>query len=796
MYHNIGSFNLGAMAGMDFVACRFDRKVNSTMRLIIRRLGTRNLARPTQPLRHLGTMFVLVARQLIFGIALLLAGPAQAQAQATVPPEKVKQLFELLDDASVKAWMAEQRNQDAGSTRAPAGAGASPADASSGAAAASGQMNTMASSTLDMIRDHIGRIVRTLPLLPGQFARVRAETMEDMSSKGSAGVLLLIAMFIAAGLALTWATYKLSRPFRLWIIAQPKDTPVGRAKKIGGRTLYSSMLIVSFALGSAGAFMLFDWPMLIREIVLTFLMAAVVTWGVRMYVMAMLVPSFMNVENAVEVRALPITNEAADHWSYWLPRIVGVFAFFGAAFILLPGLGIDQDGMMVLSLGADFVLLLLLLVAIWRRPRTRRDGARDSGHAEATWLLTAYFLVLFLQRIAGLYVYFWFTFAALFLPLAIVTTQRGVNFVLRPGSVDLGRPTIPAVAIAVIDRGIRMIFILAAAYFLARVWGLDMQSMRGSDTTTTFILRGLINVVVIALAADFGWSIIKALIERKLGIETPHPVISDEEVPMLDPQQARLHTLLPILQNILLASIIVMAALMMLASLGIQIGPLIAGAGVVGVAVGFGAQTIVKDIISGVFFLLDDAFRVGEYVSSGNYKGTVESFSLRSVKLRHHRGPLFTIPFGELGAVQNQSRDWVIDKFNITVGYDTDIEFARKLIKRIGLELAEDPEFKHWVLDPIKMQGVQEFGEYGIVLRVKATTRPGGAFGMKRKFYVRLRQVFKEQGIELPFPTVQVQGLQTPHGAGNAPLDITPVLKMAVAQSHTIRRRKKASTTE
>ncbi|RRI01978.1 mechanosensitive ion channel family protein [Mesorhizobium tamadayense] len=741
-------------------------------------------------------MFVLIARPLVFGIALLLAGQAQAQAPATVPPERVKQLFELLDDPSVKAWVAEQRNQDAVSTGAPAEAGASPSDASSGAVAAPGQMNTMASSTLDRIRHHIERIVRTLPLLPGQFARVRAETMEDMSSKGSAGVFVLIAMFIAAGLALTWVTYRFTRPFRLWIIAQPKDTPIGRAKKIGGRTLYSSMLIVSFALGSAGAFMLFDWPMLIREIVLTFLMAAVVTWGVRMYVMAMLVPSFMNVENAVEVRALPITNEAADHWSYWLPRIVGVFAFFGAAFILLPGLGIDQDGMMVLSLGADFVLLLLLLLAIWRRPRTQRDGARHSGHTEATWLLTAYFVVLFLQRIAGLYTYFWFTFAAFFLPLAIVMTQRGVNFVLRPGSEDVGRPTIPAVTIAVIDRGIRMIFILAAAYFLARVWGLNMQSMRDSDTTTTFILRGLINVVVIALAADFGWSIIKALIERKLGIETPHPVISDEDVPILDPQQARLHTLLPILQNILLASIIVMAVLMMLASLGIQIGPLIAGAGVVGVAVGFGAQTIVKDIISGVFFLLDDAFRVGEYISSGNYKGTVESFSLRSVKLRHHRGPLFTIPFGELGAVQNQSRDWVIDKFNITVGYDTDIDFARKLIKRIGLELAEDPEFKNWVLDPIKMQGVQEFGEYGIVLRVKATTRPGGAFGMKRKFYVRLRQVFKEQGIELPFPTVQVQGLQNPHGAENAPLEITPELKMAVAQSHTNRRRKRGSTTE
>ncbi|RWG90733.1 mechanosensitive ion channel family protein [Mesorhizobium sp.] len=739
-------------------------------------------------------MFVLIARPLAFGIALLLAGPAQAQAPATVPPDRVKQLFELLDDPSVKAWVAEQRNKDAGSTGAPAPAGASPAGASSDAVAKPGQMNTMASSTLDRIKHHIERIVRTLPLLQGQFARVRTETMDDMSSKGSAGVFMLIAMFIAAGVALTWATYRLTRPFRLWIIAQPKDTPIGRAKKIGGRTLYSSLLIVSFALGSAGAFMLFDWPMLIREIVLTFLMAAVVTAGARMYLAAMLVPSFMKVENAVEVRALPITNETADHWFYWLPRIVGVFAFFAAAFTLLPGLGIDPDGMLVLSTGADFVLLLLLLLAVWRRPRTQRDGAHQTGHTGATWLLTAYFVALFLLRIAGLNILFWLTFAAFFLPLTVVLTQRGVNFVLRPGSEEAGRPTIPAVTIAVIDRAVRMILILTAAYLLARVWGLDMQSMRDSDTTTTLVLRGLINVMVIALAADFGWSIIKALIERKLGIETPHAVTDDEEVPILDPQQARLRTLLPIIQNILLAVIVVMAVLMMLASMGIEIGPLIAGAGVVGVAVGFGAQTIVKDVISGVFFLLDDAFRVGEYITSGRYVGTVESFSLRSVKLRHHRGPLFTIPFGELGAVQNQSRDWVTDKFNITVGYDTDIDFARRLIKRIGLELAEDPEFKHWVLSPIKMQGVQEFGEYGIVLRVKVTTRPGGAFNMKRKFYVRLRQVFKEQGIELPFPTVHVEGLQ--HGAENAPLEITPELKMAVAQSHTSRRRKKTSTTE
>ena len=153
-----------------------------------------------------------------------------------------------------------------------------------------------------------------------------------------------------------------------------------------------------------------------------------------------------------------------------------------------------------------------------------------------------------------------------------------------------------------------------------------------------------------------------------------------------------MRTLLPILRNILFIVFLVMAALMALSAMGVQIGPLIAGAGVVGVAVGFGAQTLVKDVISGIFYLLDDAFRVGEYIISGSYKGTVESFSLRSIKLRHHRGYLYTVPFGSLGAVQNMSRDWVIDKLELTVPYDTDLALLKKVVKQIGKELAADPE--------------------------------------------------------------------------------------------------------
>ena len=223
-------------------------------------------------------------------------------------------------------------------------------------------------------------------------------------------------------------------------------------------------------------------------------------------------------------------------------------------------------------------------------------------------------------------------------------------------------------------------------------------------------------------------------------------------------RSSRLRTLLPIFRNSLAVFIIVVAALTVLSGLGVQIGPLIAGAGVFGVAIGFGSQTLVKDVLSGVFFMLDDAFRVGEYIQSGSYKGTVESFSLRSVRLRHHRGPIFTVPFGDLGAVQNMSRDWVIEKMSINVTYDTDIELARKLVKKIGQQLAEDPEFKDSTLQPLKMQGVDSFGDFAMVVRVKMMTKPNQQFTMKRRALLMIKKAFEENGIKIAVPTVQVSG--------------------------------------
>jgi len=198
--------------------------------------------------------------------------------------------------------------------------------------------------------------------------------------------------------------------------------------------------------------------------------------------------------------------------------------------------------------------------------------------------------------------------------------------------------------------------------------------------------------------------------------------------------------------------------LMALSAMGVQIAPLVAGAGVVGIAVGFGAQTFARDVIAGMFYLLDDAFRVGEYIQSGNYKGTVEGFSIRSVRLRHHRGPVYTVPFSLLGAIQNQSRDWVIDKIAVGVTYDSDLEKARKLIKQIGLELQKDPEFAPLILEPLKMQGVENLGDFAVQIRAKMMTLPGEQFVIRRKAYAMIKKAFDENGIKFAFPTVQVAG--------------------------------------
>ncbi|MEM7025822.1 MAG: mechanosensitive ion channel family protein, partial [Pseudomonadota bacterium] len=219
---------------------------------------------------------------------------------------------------------------------------------------------------------------------------------------------------------------------------------------------------------------------------------------------------------------------------------------------------------------------------------------------------------------------------------------------------------------------------------------------------------------------------------------------------------SRIGTLLPVIRSFLFVSILMISAMMALSALGVNIGPLLAGAGVLGLAIGFGAQTLVKDVITGLFFLLEDAFRKGEYIETDAGKGAVERISMRSVRLRHHRGPLYTIAFGQMGNIVNHSRDWVKIKFTLRVPFDTDLELVRKVIKRVGRDIQNDPELGPMVLQPVKSQGVIQVDDSGFVIGVKFTSRPGEQFLIRREAYARIKKAFVDNGIDFASRRVTV----------------------------------------
>ncbi len=221
--------------------------------------------------------------------------------------------------------------------------------------------------------------------------------------------------------------------------------------------------------------------------------------------------------------------------------------------------------------------------------------------------------------------------------------------------------------------------------------------------------------------------------------------------------QSRLATLLPLFRGAILAVVVVTIALIILMELGINVSPLFAGAGVVGLAVGFGSQTLVRDIFSGAFFLMDDAFRKGEYIDIGDVKGTVEKISVRSFQLRHHLGALNTIPFGEIKVLTNYSRDWVIMKLPLRVTYDTDVEKVRKLIKKLGQELLSDPVIGENFIQPLKSQGVIEMQDSAMIIRVKFMTKPGDQWLVRKKVYQEIRELFAREGIRFAHREVTVR---------------------------------------
>ncbi len=289
------------------------------------------------------------------------------------------------------------------------------------------------------------------------------------------------------------------------------------------------------------------------------------------------------------------------------------------------------------------------------------------------------------------------------------------------------------------------------------VWAL---SLWGVNVPYASAITGAVFQSLIAMTMGLTvWRFASSYIERKLAEDAPDASGEENEDDEWGAaaNRGRSYTLLPMLRKFIATTLLVMVILVVLSSLGIDIGPLLAGAGVVGLAIGFGAQKLVSDVFSGFFYLLDDAFRVGEYIQAGSVSGAVESITLRNVMLRHHRGMLQIVAHSDLGSITNFMRGGIIVKFNLDFPYDANVDKIRKVIKKVGKAMLNDEEFGKDFIQPVKSAGVREITGSVMTIRVKFKAQPGTHFVIRREAYCRITAALTAQGIHYAHRKVIVE---------------------------------------
>ncbi|TCR66703.1 mechanosensitive ion channel family protein [Rhizobium sp. BK376] len=298
-------------------------------------------------------------------------------------------------------------------------------------------------------------------------------------------------------------------------------------------------------------------------------------------------------------------------------------------------------------------------------------------------------------------------------------------------------------------RAARLVIIISAVIYVLHIWLGEALGIFTPEQWNSW-KNALVRAGVVALSAYIAWEAMRYIVGKymnaaMLPLQTTDASVSSSE----RTRASRILTLMPVLKVTLSVLIVVVTALMILSELGINIAPLIAGASIFGLAVSFGSQSLVRDIVSGIFYLADDAFRVGEYIDCNKVQGTVEGFTLRSVRLRHQNGQLHTVPFGQLGQITNFSRDWSTVKFQISFARHMDLERLRMTTKSVGAELMENPDYKDAILEPLKLKGISDITENALVVNFKLVIRANSASGIEADAKWRILEACRRDGIEL-----------------------------------------------
>ncbi len=613
--------------------------------------------------------------------------------------------------------------------------------------------------------------------------------------KGTASLLMtfvgLIAL-IGTGLLGVWLLLRLTEDFRDQLLS---TVPLGSLEKLGRilfRLLLNALGVTAYILITFILFVVFyDKGNASYIIVGTYLI-------VSYYLLAIIfLARIVFSPGAPALRLVPMADADATFLYRWFFRITAVAAVIVGASGIVRNIGLSEELYLLLYSASGLSVILLIVVMIWQsRQRVAQAMCQDAAEGTCdhsplraglakSWHIFAILYVI----IMGM---FWQIsaliegrgtvlklIASLFLiPIFIGIDQWGQRMLKvasgeLPKTFDLSEdPKVEAGAdpdaagelpagyeppwdekgvtrdyIPLVKRIFRIVLVLALLFLFLRLWEIDLSVTRIFSST-------LLSIIVAVLLGLFVWEYTKTLIDKKLEEEFPG---EGEEIEEGGGRGGtRKGTLLLLFRKFVLTVLVVIVAMIVLSAIGVNIAPMIAGAGIIGLALGFGAQTLVKDIISGVFFLVDDAFRISDFVETAGMKGTVEKISLRSMRLRNARGPVITIPFGDMKTVTNYSRDYQIMKLDIRVRYDTNVNKVKKIIKKIDKEIQENPELAAGLLDKIKSQGVKAMDDSAMIMRVKFKTVPGQQFIIRREVFQRIQEAFRKEGIQFAHRNVTV----------------------------------------
>ncbi|HEX4504849.1 MAG TPA: mechanosensitive ion channel domain-containing protein [Alphaproteobacteria bacterium] len=608
----------------------------------------------------------------------------------------------------------------------------------------------------------LGHSFRGLPAAERWFQRQAADPNARAHWIDLAGSLLTVLAGGAAALGL--ALLAMRGPRR----SLEQHRPAGILSRLFVGLLRLVLRLIPVALfGFAGYSLLsmINAPAVVSLATLTIVNAAMLVAGV------VAISRFLLAPRTASLRLVPFGDRAArflHRWICWIGAIVA-FGWFGITALRVLGLP-KVAAHAALKLVALSILVILVGLVVTERKEIARwirgskgDERPSAFHSLRRRLSEVWHLLAIAYLVATFAVFafdieggFDFILHGTLISVLVIAAARlsmhlVEHAVTRGTTLTHGAPEDrysrlrerADIYLPIIRAGSSAIIWLIAVVVLVDVWGIDALDWATGPEGRAALARTL-SIALIVISATVAWEFVSAVIETYLvgAVKDGTPVQRSQ----------RVRTLLPLLRNAFLIFLIVVVVLIVLSELGLNIAPLLAGAGVVGLAIGFGAQTLVKDVITGMFILFENTVAVGDVVDlGGGHSGLVEHFSIRTIRLRDSNGGVHTVPFSNVTSVNNMTKDFAYYLFNIKVDYAIDSDRVVEAVTQLGAELQEDPGYKELILAPIEIIGLDSFGADAAILQARFKTKPIKQWSVGREFNRRLKKRFAELGIPQSF---------------------------------------------